>query len=227
MDQRRPSISEGSVTSEDLASKDLPSRSYFSSHAQPDIAYEKYSASIEAIRKQSLALGNIALEDAEGNESEVDLASPRSKSPLSAESGSTPQTSNLSLLLQHARRETPTQTPQKSVENTPLLSASSPDSGYHAVNIASDSSTPGSPPLAQITSRNNKTPRRSIRDDSRRESSTWAHNIKRLKMMRPKDIWREAVVVPVGYLPAVILGLLLNLLDAISYGNIALSVDKI
>lgn len=37
MDQRRPSISEGSAASEDLAAKDLPSRSYFSFHAQPDI----------------------------------------------------------------------------------------------------------------------------------------------------------------------------------------------
>lgn len=41
MDQRRPSISEGSVASEDLASKDLPSRSYFSSHAQPDISMHR------------------------------------------------------------------------------------------------------------------------------------------------------------------------------------------
>jgi hypothetical protein len=43
MDQRRPSISEGSVTSEDLASKDLPSRSYYSSHAQPDIGKAQIS----------------------------------------------------------------------------------------------------------------------------------------------------------------------------------------
>jgi hypothetical protein len=189
------------------------------------LAYEKYSASIEAIRKQSLALGNIALEDSEGNEPAIDLASPRSISPPSAESGSAPQTSNLSLLLQHASRITPPPTPKKPVENTPLLSASSPETGYHAVNIASDNSTPSSPPV-QNTATNNKTPRRSMRDDSRRESSAWTHNIKRLKMMRPNDIWREAVVVPVGYLPAVILGLLLNLLDAISYGNIALSVYR-
>ncbi|KAH8547801.1 sulfate transporter family-domain-containing protein [Umbelopsis sp. PMI_123] len=38
--------------------------------------------------------------------------------------------------------------------------------------------------------------------------------------MHAKDIWREVVMVPVGYIPAVILGLLLNLLDAISYGMI-------
>ena len=34
----------------------------------------------------------------------------------------------------------------------------------------------------------------------------------------PEVIFREAVIKPLGYIPAVILGLLLNLLDAISYG---------
>ncbi|KAF4636953.1 hypothetical protein G7Y89_g1131 [Cudoniella acicularis] len=35
-----------------------------------------------------------------------------------------------------------------------------------------------------------------------------------------RAIWNNAVVAPVGYLPAVILGLLLNILDALSYGMI-------
>ena len=34
-----------------------------------------------------------------------------------------------------------------------------------------------------------------------------------------KAIWHNSVVAPVGYLPAVILGLLLNILDALSYGT--------
>lgn len=43
------------------------------------------------------------------------------------------------------------------------------------------------------------------------------------KVINPKSwdrkvIWNEALVAPVGYLPAVILGLLLNVLDALSYG---------
>ncbi|KAH8808201.1 sulfate transporter family protein-like protein [Xylogone sp. PMI_703] len=35
-----------------------------------------------------------------------------------------------------------------------------------------------------------------------------------------KKIWHSAVITPVGYLPAVVLGLLLNILDALSYGMI-------
>jgi sulfate permease, SulP family len=37
-----------------------------------------------------------------------------------------------------------------------------------------------------------------------------------------KVIWHNAVVVPTGYLPAVILGCLLNILDALSYGKYSL-----
>lgn len=36
-----------------------------------------------------------------------------------------------------------------------------------------------------------------------------------------KVIWQNAVVVPSSYLPAVILGCLLNILDALSYGNLS------
>lgn len=38
------------------------------------------------------------------------------------------------------------------------------------------------------------------------------------KRWEKEVIWQNAVVAPVGYLPAVILGLLLNILDALSYG---------
>jgi SulP family sulfate permease len=39
------------------------------------------------------------------------------------------------------------------------------------------------------------------------------------KTWHPKTVWREAIVKPIGYIPAVILGLLLNVLDALSYGQ--------
>lgn len=48
----------------------------------------------------------------------------------------------------------------------------------------------------------------------------FARNILNPKTWDRRVIWREAVVAPVGYLPAVILGLLLNILDALSYGMI-------
>ncbi|CAG8559235.1 10880_t:CDS:10 [Paraglomus brasilianum] len=40
----------------------------------------------------------------------------------------------------------------------------------------------------------------------------------------PEVVFREAVIKPLGYIPAVILGLLLNLLDAISYGMITFPI---
>ncbi len=42
------------------------------------------------------------------------------------------------------------------------------------------------------------------------------------KSWDPKVIWQSAVVTPAGYLPAVVLGCLLNVLDALSYGNLSL-----
>ena len=47
-----------------------------------------------------------------------------------------------------------------------------------------------------------------------------AHAVSSPKTWDRKAIWREGVVRPAGYLPAVVLGLLLNILDALSYGMI-------
>ena len=41
------------------------------------------------------------------------------------------------------------------------------------------------------------------------------------KRWNGKAIWRDTVVAPVGYLPAAILGTLLNILDALSYGMLS------
>lgn len=181
-------------------------------------AFEKYSASIEAIRKQSLALGNIALEDSENSEPPLDFqASP----PLSVSSGSpVNHTSNLSLLLQHANSQQSPTSISEAAEDTPLLrSRSQHDTAYHAVTVDSEPNVnPQSPPQIRLPPPMNKSPFRQARESVAHGSNVWSHGIKRMKMMRAKDVWREAVVVPVGYIPAVILGLLLNLLDAISYG---------
>ncbi|RDL41955.1 cAMP-binding protein [Venustampulla echinocandica] len=48
--------------------------------------------------------------------------------------------------------------------------------------------------------------------------SAW--NVLNPRHWERRVIWQNAVVAPVGYLPAVILGLLLNILDALSYGMI-------
>ncbi|KAI5808867.1 sulfate transporter family-domain-containing protein [Peziza echinospora] len=65
-------------------------------------------------------------------------------------------------------------------------------------------------------------------DDAEAESQIEEHNIyamahklfqKRLSWTR-RDVWDNVIVKPVGYVPAVILGLLLNVLDGLSYGMI-------
>lgn len=47
-----------------------------------------------------------------------------------------------------------------------------------------------------------------------------ARNVLNPKRWDRKAIWKHAVVEPVGFLPAVVLGLLLNILDALSYGTL-------
>lgn len=129
-------------------------------------------------------------------------------------------TSNLSLLLQHASNDQTPITSPKVAEDTPLLGRPQPDLSYHTVHVGSESTVNSqSSSQARIPPPIRKSPWRHVRESADRGSDMWSHGVKRIQMMRSKDIWREAVVVPVGYIPAVILGLLLNLLDAISYGK--------
>jgi SulP family sulfate permease len=53
---------------------------------------------------------------------------------------------------------------------------------------------------------------------SRERGTEIARTVLNPKRWNRKVIWQNAVVEPVGYLPAVTLGLLLNILDALSYG---------
>ena len=46
------------------------------------------------------------------------------------------------------------------------------------------------------------------------------------KSWNRKTVWMEGVVRPASYLPAVLLGLLLNILDALSYGETSLSPNQ-
>jgi SulP family sulfate permease len=54
----------------------------------------------------------------------------------------------------------------------------------------------------------------------RKQGTEIAHTIFTPRNWNTKAVWKNAVVAPAGYLPAVILGLLLNVLDALSYGMI-------
>lgn len=54
----------------------------------------------------------------------------------------------------------------------------------------------------------------------RQQGAYWLELAAHPKRWDRKEIWQHAIVAPAGYLPAVILGVLLNILDALSYGMI-------
>lgn len=58
-----------------------------------------------------------------------------------------------------------------------------------------------------------------------KESNCMSFSQLRKKLRNPKD-WVDCFTQPISYIPAVILGLLLNLLDAISYGMITFPLNN-
>ena len=53
-----------------------------------------------------------------------------------------------------------------------------------------------------------------------KKTRSCAHTLTHPKTWNPRAVWREGIVHPASLLPAVFLGLLLNILDALSYGTI-------
>jgi SulP family sulfate permease len=53
-----------------------------------------------------------------------------------------------------------------------------------------------------------------------KKSRSCAHTLAHPKTWNPQTVWRKGIVHPASLLPAVFLGLLLNILDALSYGTI-------
>lgn len=216
------------------AAQDLPSRSYFSSHGNYDprkhLGYccswhfvltrvyletgTRYSASIESIRAHSVALGDLQMaDDTTGRLDESRLSISRSPPITMEPTGS----SNLSLLLdqQNAKlhNQQPQQPPQHRIRKTstydeeasPLLqqveTARTASTRYHSIDSSySTATTPHHHHHQQQHDHDHVPP---IKGKMRHSSSSWLHWIRQ----------------PISYIPAVILGLLLNLLDAISYGK--------
>lgn len=208
--------------------QDLPSRSYFSSHGNYDprkytilfclldiylslthVSLEtgtRYSASIESIRAHSVALGDLQMSDDTTSRLDESRLSISRSPPITVESTGS---SNLSLLLDqhnaqlHHRQQPPSQhrikkTPTFDEEASPLLqqveTARTASTRYHSI----DSSYSTTPPHHQ---QQDHIP--VIKGKKHSSSFSWLDRIRQ----------------PISYIPAVILGLLLNLLDAISYGN--------
>ena len=60
-----------------------------------------------------------------------------------------------------------------------------------------------------------------------RKCRSCAHTLKHPKTWNPRAVWREGIMHPASLLPAVFLGLLLNILDALSYGTILFPLGQV
>ncbi|CAG8597490.1 66_t:CDS:10 [Acaulospora morrowiae] len=215
------------------------SRSYISSMGL-SVGARSYSASPLNIRSQSLALGDLELvsEDDKKNDSPVD----------SSAAGQ----SNLSLLLQKSKTPSPpdlqVQSQSQSSNNSgiPQLRVNGRIQGSPSNNSGYDPKEE-SRPLLEVPFSNygNRNPvddlvpieenhwtekswfewlpcvggRQSHLHNGEEPSRPWRH-------ITPADIFQIFIRDPISYLPAVFLGLLLNLLDAISYGLITFPVNN-
>lgn len=214
----------GSLTKA-VVDEDVPSRSYYSSHINIEPGDARYSASIESIRAHSLALGDRYMAESspanspnqsrrESRENNNDnLVSP--VSPVSPPPNETH--SILSHLLQkdtHERQPLMKRHKSKdyhSTQNDSFSPLNDPEIGNHH-------DSPEHPLDHQQSYFTN-------RKASTKESGLPNFFQLRNKLMNPKS-WVDCFTQPISYIPAVILGLLLNLLDAISYGMITFPLNN-
>lgn len=169
----------------------------------------RYSASIESIRAHSVALGDLQMADDTTSRLDESRLSISRSPPISMEpTGS----SNLSLLLDQQNAKLHNQQPQQP---------------QHRIRKTSTYDEEASPLLQQVeTARTASTRYHSI--DSSYSTPHHHHHqqqhdhdhVPAIKgKLRHSSSWLHWIRQPISYIPAVILGLLLNLLDAISYGK--------
>ncbi|KAI8091871.1 sulfate transporter family-domain-containing protein [Thamnidium elegans] len=195
--------------------EEIPSRSYYSSHIHIEPGDARYSASIESIRAHSLALGDRYM--AESSPVNSPSQSRRQSgdnddltSPVSPVSHSTTQ-SILSHLLKKDNHE-----------RQPLIKRHK-SKDYHATNNDS-SATLNDPELGDDQENLPTHPLDSnAQFYQRKTSKEFRPTLAQLK--NPQN-WIDCFTQPISYIPAVILGLLLNLLDAISYGMITFPLNN-
>ena len=163
----------------------------------------RYSASIESIRAHSVALGDLQMsDDATTRLDESRLSISRSP-PITVDPTAS---SNLSLLLdqqnaqlnnqQHRIRKTSTLDEEASPLLQQVETARTTSTRYHSID--SSYSTP---------------------HHHQQQQQHQQHDPIPVIKGKKHSSWLDWIRQPISYIPAVILGLLLNLLDAISYGN--------
>ncbi|CEG82350.1 Putative Sulfate transporter family protein [Rhizopus microsporus] len=182
----------------------IPSRSYYSAHLHVDSNEPpKYSASIESIRAHSLALGDQYMTGSQpsspSDSSNDDNRFTMNNNPiLPAKHLQQPAESILSALLKQSEEE--------GDERRPLIIKRHPSKDYASTVTVERTNEHEAPVLMD------------------EERGDMQHPPKKTSRY-PKD-WLHCITQPIQYIPAVILGLLLNLLDAISYGMITFPLNN-
>ncbi|KAI8089044.1 sulfate transporter family-domain-containing protein [Halteromyces radiatus] len=223
--------------------QDLPSRSYYSSHIHHESGNTedslRYSASIESIRAQSLALGDICMTENKHNEEEEEQEEQEQEQEDLINSETTPTTtstssieimptsngnSNLSFLLQKYNQD------QHEQERQPLLSkTNTPDNNQRYQAIETSPSTFWSehresiqtlPDLKDIPTSTTVLP------SMYHSTTTFKTKLHDIWLENRPTSWKSIIIRPLECIPSVILGLLLNLLDAISYGMITFPLNN-
>ncbi|KAF7726256.1 hypothetical protein EC973_008966 [Apophysomyces ossiformis] len=199
--------------------QDLPSRSYYSSHIHYETSTSpRYSASIESIRAQSLALGDLYMNEPDKAERDNDTKMTISPATTSTAKPSPPAALNpisgLSLLInqQNAAEQ------QQPDEYQPLLKHPEQNLSVPAEYQSISVDTAENGRLERVDTHH----RSSIKSVGDKHPLSFLQSLCQNK----KCNWTAIIKRPIECIPAVILGLLLNLLDAISYGKVADPTDR-
>lgn len=170
----------------------------------------KYSASIESIRAHSLALGDKYMQESSPANSPPTTTDNMIYQQMGPTSPMTQSHSMLSKLLQKDERE-------------PLIlkkkhSRNRKSKDYQSIQHDLESSNP-------INENDHHASTSSSTSDNTSSCSSTVSS-KEFHSMASPNFWKACITDPISYIPAVILGLLLNLLDAISYGMITFPLNN-
>lgn len=183
----------------------------------------RYSASIESIRAHSLALGDRYMQES-GTTPSNSPPSARDNSFTDPTPDSQKSHSILSKLLKNDTERKPLLSKRsKSKDYSSIQEEQTEDQGHEETVEDLEWHIPTSGHYDSYQQQHQQQQQQQHQQQQQQTISTFRPTWKQLK--NPK-IWMNCFTQPIHYIPAVILGLLLNLLDAISYGMITFPLNN-
>ncbi|KAI8986485.1 sulfate transporter family-domain-containing protein [Pilobolus umbonatus] len=194
---------------------DIPSRSYYASHIHVDSATNaRYSESADSIRAYTLELGDQYINDITSSNDITRPMSNHTEDSIPRPIVPSPAYNKQSALSRLLKRNPGSHEDQplikRHLSSTDYLSTVSTNTTSPSIDIDSEE---WSESINNLLYSNRRT-------DKHRPPSNILHK------MRSPSAWIHCFTQPIHYIPAVILGLLLNLLDAISYGMITFPLNN-